>query len=235
MDNPAIEPVSTNSTSQHHTVTTPTQPSKINKTNKTTYRSINHPPHRHIKRQQPPHLPRKHRPRRIPPKPGGERRSTPSLQLRRLSRQETIDGRRERPASMRHQPPERSEIDQSLREREVHERARGLEVEFDDAFGVDGWVCADQFEAAVGVGFMGAQARAGGVDEDGRRAGGGGVEGGEEGFESCAAEVDAFVVGLQAYAGGVEVGEGVGGFGDAGAWTVSEAVWVVWRVVVVLR
>jgi hypothetical protein len=26
---------------------------------------------------------------------------------------------------------------------EVHERARGFEVEFDDAFGVEGWVGAD--------------------------------------------------------------------------------------------
>lgn len=88
---------------------------------------------------------------------------------------------------MWHQPLERREVDQRPRQREIHECARRFEVEFDEAFGVEGWVCADQ--AAVG----GAQTRACGVDEDGRAVGGG-VEGGEEGFEGAGAEVVAFVV-----------------------------------------
>lgn len=42
-----------------------------------------------------------------------------------------------------------------------------------------------------------------------------GVEVGEEGFESAGAEVEGFVVGVEAYAAGGEVGEGVVGFGYA--------------------
>jgi hypothetical protein len=43
---------------------------------------------------------------------------------------------------VRNEPFERGEIDESLRDGEVHERARGFEVEFDDAVGVEGWVGA---------------------------------------------------------------------------------------------
>jgi hypothetical protein len=59
------------------------------------------------------------------------------------------------------------------------------------------------------------QAGPGGVDEDGSWVGEGVVEVGEERLESGVAEVEAFVIRLEVYAGGVEVIEGVSGFGDA--------------------
>lgn len=77
---------------------------------------------------------------------------------------------------MRHDPLERSEIQERLSEREVHEGARCFEVEFYDAGGVGGGVCGD--EGVVG----GAEAGYGGVHEDGGR-GGEGVEVREEGGE----------------------------------------------------
>lgn len=92
---------------------------------------------------------------------------------------------------MRNEPFERGEVGESLRYSEIHERARGFEVEFDDAFGVEGWVGAGEAQATVGG--DGAEAGSGGVDEEGRVFGGS-VGEGEEGFEDDIAEIVAFVV-----------------------------------------
>jgi hypothetical protein len=109
-----------------------------------TYRPINNLPNRHTHPQQPPNLPRKHRPRNIPKQPRRINRSTPSLHIHRLRCKEPIDNRRKRPSSVRNDPFQRCEIDQSLCYSEVHEGARCFEVEFDDAFGVERWVCAGE-------------------------------------------------------------------------------------------
>ena len=45
---------------------------------------------------------------------------------------------------MRDEPFERGEVGESLRDSEIHERARGFEVEFDNAFGVESWVGAGE-------------------------------------------------------------------------------------------
>lgn len=110
-----------------------------------TYRPINNLPNPDPNSQQPPNLPRKHRPRNIPPQPPRKRLPTPALHLHRLRCQKPIDCRRESPSSVRNDPFERGEIDQSLRDGEVHEGACCFEVEFDYAGGVEGWVCAGEF------------------------------------------------------------------------------------------
>jgi len=152
-----------------------------------TYRAVNQLPHRHIIPQQPHHLPREHRPSNVPEQPRGVRRSAFRLHFCGLRSEEAIDDGRESAAGVRNDPFERCEVGESLCYGEVHEGACCFEVEFDDAFGVEGWVGAG--EAAVG----GAEAGSGRVDEDGS-AFGGGVGEGEEGFEDVVAEIVAFVV-----------------------------------------
>lgn len=91
---------------------------------------------------------------------------------------------------MRNEPFERGEVGESLRYSEIHECARGFEVEFDDAFGIEGWVGAGEAQAAVGGD---AEAGSSGVDEDGSVFGRG-VGEGEEGLEDDVAEIVAFVI-----------------------------------------
>lgn len=77
---------------------------------------------------------------------------------------------------MRHDPPERGEIDECLRDRHVHERARRSEVEFDLAGWVEGWVGGDEgVVRSAEAGHSGVYEYWGWVGE--------GVEVGEEGTE----------------------------------------------------
>jgi len=132
-----------------------------------TYRPIQQLSNRHTIAQQPQNLPWENRTSNVPEKTCSVRLSALRLELRRLRREETVFDSRKRTAGVWDNPFQRSEIDDRLGQSEIHERARRLEVEFDQAFGVKCWVCADQ--TAVG----GVEAGTSWVDEDGRWVGGG--------------------------------------------------------------
>jgi hypothetical protein len=147
------------------------------------------------------------RARGIPEKPALQRAHRAVVQ-RRITPQQAVRDTGPRAADVRDDVVDIREIENRLRNSQILQHARGLEVELDISRRVGCWVCFDERAVETDVGGCGMHV----YDLSGATC----VHGGEKWGECWGAQVVPFEVGIQHDSRGVEVVQGVCGFCDGG-------------------